>query len=1663
MAASRVFTSSVSVTSESCHLRRSTASPQKSWLPCVLLLLAITPLGHAQAPAVVPPSLGPWAIEGSFWSGATGWLHYCGLGETVEEAATAMFDWSASHLPPPDPYILESCTVQYKGLTHIDTGPLGLTCNTQPSAIVGAARCRGVKASGSIQDLASFERHISCPSNYKIVFDGQNYGCEARADDTCPIANPVSGATGAKFHEEIDYTSHGFHPLSFRRYYNGAGYYSPGYAPELSRVGGFSRRWSHSYATRLYPALSGALRAGVLRPSGELWIFDLNGVEVINAGGRGGSSRLVQLPNGNWQLTLPTLDKEIFDSTGKLISMVTQGGLHTNLSYDLMGRLSTVQDSFGRSLSFGYDSEGRLANLTDPSGSTITYSYDGNGWKENVVRVTYQDMSFKVYHYDTEARLVGITDEVNNRYSTYTYDYYGRVTVSEHGSGAERYEFTYNATIDYAYSTQIKDPLGTVRTVTTGYLANAYRTTSATGGPSDSCGSDAARSYDSNGNVAERTDFRGFKTKYAYDLLRNLETSRTEGFGTPKAKTTTTLWHTDFRVPVQVDEPGRSTVYTHDAASNILTRTVTDTVTGDSRSWGYTYNAFAQVLTIDGPRIDAPDITTIEYYNCATGYQCGQVNTITNALGHVTAYNTYNAHGQPLTITDPNGVVTTLTYDLRQRLTSRTVGAEVTTFDYWPTGLLKKATLPDGSYLEYIYDAAHRLTDIEDAEGNRIHYTLDGIGNRTGEEVRDPSGLLSNTRTRVFNTLNQLWKEVGAAGTPEVTTEYGYDANGNPIDVDAPLNRGGTKSYDELNRLSSFTDPLSGTTSYGYNALDQLISVTDPRSKVTSYAYNALDDLKQLVSPDTGTTNYSYDAAGNLLIRTDARSKTGTYTYDALNRVIGLTYPDQTISYTYDQGTNGKGQLTSLSDASGSTTWTYDSNGRITSRHQSVGGLSFSVGYGYTFAGLLDTLTLPSGNAIAYGYANGKVTSLTLNGGTTLLSNVLYQPFGSTTGWTWGNSTLAVREYDTDGRVTAIDSAGLATYAYDDASRIASVTTDGGSQPTQIYTYDKLDRLTDVLEEAPEPLSVALSATSGVPGATVSATISGIPPGSGYWLALARVTDPQTAYKQWIAVTPVNGEFVWNVVLPTYAGTYQVRLFGGGFNQLLSSDTITVSAPPAPTQPTLNASVGTTIPGASVTVRLAGGPGGASDWMTLSKVGTGNNYLQYVFVGGGVSNREWTVSMPTTAASYEFRLYLNGAFTLAARSTPIVVKTAAPVSGTGPQSSNYAYDQNGNRLSGDGSIFTVSSSNNRLVSVAGTLSRSYVYDPAGNVLSDGARTFTYDDRGRMISATKAGITTTYTLNALGQRVRKISNAASNYFVYDEAGHLIGEYDSSGNMIQETAWLGDVPVAVLKPNGSGGVNVFYVHTDHLNTPRRISRPSDNMVVWRWDSDPFGTTAADENPDGDSTLFSYNLRFPGQYADLETGLHYNYFRDYDPQTGRYMQSDPTGLTGGINTFAYVEGDPIGSDDDDGLRRRNRARERSLRGPTLIEPRGTGGALTRVDLSNGSQCGVCLDIFYIARVQNRSRAGDRTEANQQYYAYVNGPTGPNRIDGRPFSSVLRDMRGPSGLRNPPGFEWHHPMGRPNEVWLVRRCDHRDPTLRPYLHGREGGRGGWAEYGGF
>ena len=1026
---------------------------------------------------------------------------------------------------------------------------------------------------------------------------------------------------------------------------------------------------------------------------------------------------------------------EIYNAAGVLQSITSRAGIVQTISYDSNGRFQEAVDSFSNSVTVTRNAAFNIGSIALSGGGTVQYTYTGS----KLTGVTNLDGTTKSYVYayaDYPNALTSIVDESGTTYSSWGYDGQERGNSTQEAGGANAQTLYYNSSNG---SVRVTDALGAVRTFSYTRVGDINKVTAISGSQCPTCQESATTTYDSYGWVASRTDYNGNLTCYANDSVRGLELVRVEGFApgstcpanlstyTPASGTLqrkiTTQWSSTWREPQTITEPNRTTSYTFDSYGNVLTKTVTDTsVTPNvSRTWTYAYynsGLFGQVQTLTGPRTDiTTDVTTYVYYNCATGGECGQIDTITNGLSQVTTFNSYNAYGEPLTITDANGVATTLGYDARERLTSRQTSTETTGYSYYPTGLLKTVTLPDSSTLTYSYDNAHRLNKITDGPGNYITYTLDAMSNVTGASSYDPTGALHRTHTRAFNTLSELYKDINSAGTSAVTTTYGYDSNGNQTSIAAPLSRNTANQFDALNRLSQITDPNSGVTHLAYDANDNLSAVQDPRSLTTNYSHDGFSDVTQLVSPDTGTTTKTYDSAGNLKTSTDARSALATYTYDALNRVTQVAYSDQTINFTYDSGTNGVGRLTGASDANHSMSWTYDTLGRVTGKGQVVAGVTESVGYAYNNGDLV-TLVTPSGQTVTYTYTNHRITSISVNGAA-LLSGATYDPFGPATGWTWGNTTTVSRSYTEDGVPNQIVTASATNgYTEDNALRITGISDSGLSSDTWTFGYDVLDRVT-----------------------------------SGSSSALTR---------------------------------------------------------------------------------------------------------------------------------------------------------------------GYTYDANNNMLTETGTIAyaaSITSTNNQIGSTTGGLVRTYGYDNAGNTTSYTGDTFTFNQRGRMSSATVSAGTTNYNYNALGELIEKSGNGGTTILVYDEAGHILGEYTNTGALIEETIWMGDLPIATLQPNGSS-ISIYYIHSDHLGTPRKITQPSSNTLAWRWDPDTFGSLAPNQNPGGLGT-FIYNLRFPGMYYLPETGLFYNGDRTYDPTTGRYLEPDRIGLAGAsFSTYAYANANPVGRKDMFGL---------------------------------------------------------------------------------------------------------------------------------------------------
>ena len=231
----------------------------------------------------------------------------------------------------------------------------------------------------------------------------------------------------------------------------------------------------------------------------------------------------------------------------------------------------------------------------------------------------------------------------------------------------------------------------------------------------------------------------------------------------------------------------------------------------------------------------------------------------------------------------------------------------------------------------------------------------------------------------------------------------------------------------------------------------------------------------------------------------------------------------------------------------------------------------------------------------------------------------------------------------------------------------------------------------------------------------------------------------------------------------------------------------------------------------------------------------------------------------------------------------------------------YTYDQVGNRLTSTAASDWTYNQNNELQSYSGV---SFQYDANGNTTqkNEGAqiRNFIYDADNRLIEVKDGSGSTiaTYVYDPFGRRVKKDVSGTVIYYLYSDEG-LIGEYDSAGNEIKlygykpNSIWTTD-PVFMKQGN-----DYYFYHNDHLGTPQKMTTAS-GAVVWSATYDAFGKATVD----GSSTVTN-NLRFPGQYDDLETGLHYNFHRYYEPKVGRYVIKDPIGLSGGDpNLFAYVD---------------------------------------------------------------------------------------------------------------------------------------------------------------
>ena len=782
--------------------------------------------------------------------------------------------------------------------------------------------------------------------------------------------------------------------------------------------------------------------------------------------------------------------------TDRLIEISDMQGRMLRLTYDEAGRVATVTRLGGESVTYRYDEttgaglDADLVEATYADGANERYSY---GEKD--------------FAYQSRPHLLtGRFDALGARIGTYYYGSDGWPFMSEGVSGAGKVRVS-NALSAYTTITDARnqDRYYRFETLHGRRRLTGIHQPAGAGCPSaaseltyDELGriltrknhnhQTTAYGYTDDGRSLENLRIEAVGTPQERTILTDWHRS----FRLPTRIKT---------LPTGANGEGADAAQTlsldYDDQGNLLSLKAEGAGAAAPRSWAYTYDDAGRVLTADGPRTDVEDVTRFTYYpqdaaGCADtpascAYRQGDLWKTTDALGHVAEVTRYDGAGRLLAIKDANGVLTETAYTPRGWLAQvRVHGAvdAVTSYEYDANGQLIKTTDPDGITLSYAYDAAHRLIGIQDAVGGHIDLTLDAAGSATAETVADANSNVVRSLTRAFDALGRMEMLTGADGK---STAFEYDAHGNLTKVTRPLGQVVQTQYDALDRVTQQVGDAKGLKAIiarEHDSQDQPVSVTDPKALLTRYDRNGLGDLRQQHSPDTGTTAQDVDAAGNVIRRTDARGQISRVRYDALNRPLEVSFdgaPEETIRYTYDQPdvtcsageTYSIGRLARMTDASGHTAYCYDALGQLTRKRQITGDTTLELAYAYTPAGRLASLRYPDGHTAVYRRdANGRIASVNVTNAqgadTSLVKDATYLPFGPIAQWRYGNGRMLARHYDADGRPVTIEDAapgGLAaSLGYDANGRLTTLGQPGTSEPLLSFTYDNLDRLTETCD-----------------------------------------------------------------------------------------------------------------------------------------------------------------------------------------------------------------------------------------------------------------------------------------------------------------------------------------------------------------------------------------------------------------------------------------------------------------------------------------------------------------------------------------------------------------------------------------------------------------------
>ncbi len=883
---------------------------------------------------------------------------------------------------------------------------------------------------------------------------------------------------------------------------------------------------------------------------------------------------------------------------------------------------------------------------------------------------------------------------------------------------------------------------------------------------------------------------------------------------------------------------------------------------------------------------------------------------------------------------DEAGVKTQYQYDLKGNLTRIVEAAglpDQRTIDYQLNSLgqttqitLRGRTETNGfqtadAVWSYEYDSNGLLIRFTDPEGNSSAYVNDRAGNLVRHTT--PRGFSTRYEMNVDGTLKRVIDPLNHV------TEFGYDRIGNPVSLTDPRGHTVLAAYDSMNRQTTVTSPVGGVWRVQYNGQGLPVSETDEDGRVSRTEFDPLLRLTKEIDAAGNVTEYGYTIPDG----------TGAGTIGALFEPTEIRYPTFTQRQRYDQrerltndtllnpnslGTEGlvsgvtydkRGLISTYTDENGKTSfYTYNAHRQLTESKDSLGNVTRAL---YDVRGNLIQLTDPKNNISQFRYDrdNRVVREILPLGQTT---SYAYDADGNLMEKTDPNGHRSTFEYDDAGRIREIERyrggvtlVRTTTLAWDEADNLSGwtdidFTRPAGQQVTSsIRVLDTADRLTSETLSFPNPAGGSFSLTYGY-----EYSAAGYKTGLT-WADGTQIDYAYSAHGELEGVTiPGEGtlsvnEFKWlapaKVTLP--GGSTQIRAYDG----LLNLEELKVRTP-----------------GQQSVLEVANSYGKTQELKSNSRTDT----------SGGIS------TAVNSAFSYDDELRLTQAVTSGA---------------FGSDTETFTLDAMGNRIAHTkvAGAWSYDANNRLLQKGTGANAVVFEYDEAGNLTrktepGDRVTQYTYDTQNRLIQVADGtgDLIARYGYDVFDARLWKeqyrdrqdntLSPAKRTYYLYSDEG-LLAEaeqaiaIDAAGAVsaveLQPTivTQYGPQPdsdfstgvLFVKTRNSNGNSTVAYFHNDQIETPLSASDRSGNLV-WSATYNVFGEAAittpvaTPERP-----TISSNLRLPGQYADVETGLHYNFRRYYDPQIGRYISQDPIGIDGGVNLYKYAEGDPLNTTDPTG----------------------------------------------------------------------------------------------------------------------------------------------------